>query len=66
VSDRETPTATPGDTYGPDEVIALRAQIRRANADARAELERRGVRGPHPRVQALKDAGLWPPGRDRA
>lgn len=65
MSDRETTSAPRDDTYGPEEVAALREQLRRGHAEARAELERRGVRGPHPRVQALKDAGLWPPGRDR-
>ena len=58
--------------YSPAEVEALRAQARRAHAEARAEIDRRGPRGPHPRVQALIDAGLWPgpprrgPGTDRA
>lgn len=49
-----------GETYNPEEREALRAQMRQGNADARAELDRRGHRGPHPRVQALMDAGLWP------
>lgn len=49
-----------GDTYTPEEQEALRRQLRQANADARAELDRRGHAGPHPRVKALMEAGLWP------
>ena len=50
----------PGDNYTPEEQEALRRQLRQGNADARAELDRRGHTGPHPRVKALMEAGLWP------
>lgn len=56
----ETESPVPGDTYSPEEQESLRAQLRRGHADARAELDRRGNRGPHPRVKALMEAGLWP------
>jgi hypothetical protein len=59
VSDEANGWPAPGTRYEPHEIEAFRAQAKRGHADAKAELERRGV-GLHPRVAALKAAGKWP------
>ncbi len=46
--------------FTPEEIDRFMEQRRRANADARAELERRGHAGPHSRVTAHMAEGRWP------
>lgn len=45
------------DRFSAEEIAALRAQKARANADARAEIARRGGRPVHPRILAARAAG---------
>lgn len=53
-----TPEADVGTPrFQPWEIDLLKQQIARANADARAELDRRGHRGLNPRILAARAEG---------
>lgn len=51
------PKTLPGQRYSEAEIAQLCAQKVRANADARAELDRRGGRPVNPRILAARAAG---------